>query len=341
MTSEGIGFNRALQLRPFLTAFERRGGDIGSVIEGTGLEYLDLADQATLITGNALYQAVENMADALDDLFFAAKVAERYVEDGPVFVRESYETSHTLAEFLPLAILELGRQISNIRYSLSVNTDFTVIRGERSFIPTAPIAQADAAAVSIWVTLLRITVAEKFDPSYLLATVQQREGIPPDCLPQTSILKRKSNGVSVAFPSVWLPRTLDLDWHFPPVPRGEFRGESPQEAILAFATKVCSERLCDKSFGIEVFANHLGTNPRTIQRVLARFGTSFQETRDSVRRQKAMKMAKSGEHLSNEEIAEALGFSSASSFSRAFKRWTGVSPAGFRKNLRPADHSSE
>jgi AraC-like DNA-binding protein len=62
-------------------------------------------------------------------------------------------------------------------------------------------------------------------------------------------------------------------------------------------------------------------------------GTSFQQIRDEARRKKALELTASSEFLSNEQIAEALGFSSASIFSRAFKRWTGVSPANFRKNL--------
>ncbi|MHA3976042.1 helix-turn-helix transcriptional regulator [Halovulum sp. GXIMD14794] len=332
MSSEVIGFNRAAQLKPFLMAFEQSGGDIDELLRGSGLNQFDLSDPATLITGNALYQAVQDMSDTLGDSFFGARVAAQFVESGPVFVRESYEASHTLAEFLPLMILELGQQISNIRYSLSVNNDVTVLRGERSFVPTAPIIQADAAAVSLWIALLRITVGEIYDPSRLLVTVQKRDGIPTDSVPQSSILIRKWNGISVGFPSAWLRCSLDLGWHFPQAPRGEFRNETAQEAVLTFVAKVCADRLSDKAFAIEEFASHLGTNSRNIQRTLARLGTSFQGIRDDVRRQKALILVSSGEPLVNAEIAEALGFSSAPSFNRAFKRWTGVSPAEFRAN---------
>ena len=149
-------------------------------------------------------------------------------------------------------------------------------------------------------------------------------------MPQTSILNSKWNGISVAFPSAWLRCSLDLDWHFPPAPRGQFRNETPKEAVLSFVAKVCADRLSDKSFGIEEFASHLGTNSRNIQRTLARLGTSFQDIRDEVRRQKALELVTSGEPLINAQIAEALGFSGAPSFNRAFKRWTGVSPAEFQ-----------
>lgn len=331
--SDGIAFNRALQLQPFLKVFKRRGGKIGPVLRSAGLEHFDLLDPATLITGNALYRAVQDMADALDDPFFAALAAEKFVKAGPVFVRESYAASHTLAEFLPLAILEIDRQINNIRYSLQVEADLTVIRGKRAFTPEVPLIQADAAVVSIWVTLLRLVVAEKFDPSRLLVTAQESEGIPPDMVPRSSLLKRKWNGVQIAFPSEWLQRPFELGWQIPSIQRGEFQDTSPRKDILAFMEKACLAKIGERSFGIEDFARHLGVHTKNLQRTLGRLGTSFQEIRDKARLKKALELMASGESTLNEEIAEALGFSSAPTFSRAFKRWTGVSPADFRKNL--------
>jgi AraC-like DNA-binding protein len=330
--SQSIAFNRAAQLQPFLKAFERRGGKAEPVLRSAGLEHFDLSDPTTLITGNSLYRAVQDMSDALDDPFFGARTAEHFVKAGPIFVRESYAVSHTVAEFLPLAILELDQQISNIRYSLQVKPDVSVIRGQRSFIPVAPIVQADAAAISLWVTFLRMAVARDFDPSRLLVTAQEIEGIPPDLVPKSSCLKQRWNGITVTFPSEWLRRPLELGWQIPTNPRGEFRDTSPNGAILAFVEKICLERLSEKPFGIEEFARLLGAHPRNLQRTLIELGTSFQQIRDKTRRKRALELLASGEPQSNEQIAEVLGFSSASAFSRAFKRWTGVSPADFRKN---------
>jgi hypothetical protein len=182
-TTAGLAFNRAAQLHPFLAAFREMGGDPAPVLAAHGLDGFDLADPTTLITGNALYGVINDMSATLSDPYFAARVAKRFVQAGPVIVRESFEAAHTPAEFLPLVILEIDPQDSNIRYALTIGTDVTVVTGERRFTPAVPVAQADAAVASIWCTLLRITGGDAFDTSRVTVTVQEREGIPRASFP--------------------------------------------------------------------------------------------------------------------------------------------------------------
>lgn len=79
---------------------------------------------------------------------------------------------------------------------------------------------------------------------------------------------------------------------------------------------------------IEQMASVLGMTSRTLQRRLHDDGTSFQELRDSVRRELADHYLEGD--LSIAEISFLLGFSQPSAFFRAFKRWTGVTPREFR-----------
>jgi len=59
-------------------------------------------------------------------------------------------------------------------------------------------------------------------------------------------------------------------------------------------------------------------------------GTSFTDELDNARRQLALAYLKDGE-TPLKEAAFRLGFSHAESFHRAFKRWTGETPLGYRK----------
>jgi AraC-like DNA-binding protein len=80
-------------------------------------------------------------------------------------------------------------------------------------------------------------------------------------------------------------------------------------------------------------ARALGMSPRTLQRQLAAEGTSFSEVIDGARIALARTYVAEG-RLSVTEIAFVLGFADTSTFSRAFKRWTGSSPRGYRASLQ-------
>jgi AraC-like DNA-binding protein len=71
---------------------------------------------------------------------------------------------------------------------------------------------------------------------------------------------------------------------------------------------------------------------RMLQRKLADEGTNFRTLLLEVRRELAEKYI-SDKNMPLAEISYMLGFSDVSSFSRAFKRWTGDPPAAFRSNL--------
>jgi AraC-like DNA-binding protein len=78
-------------------------------------------------------------------------------------------------------------------------------------------------------------------------------------------------------------------------------------------------------------ARRLGVSARTLQARLGERGTSFVELTNSARRTLASAYL-DDPSISIAEIAYLVGFSDASNFCRAFKRWTGVSPSSYREN---------
>lgn len=80
---------------------------------------------------------------------------------------------------------------------------------------------------------------------------------------------------------------------------------------------------------LPALARSLGMSERSLRRRLDELGTSFRDVLDAVRKELALNHVKD-RRLSLSEVAFLLGFSEPSTFHRAFKRWTGDTPAAFR-----------
>lgn len=76
-------------------------------------------------------------------------------------------------------------------------------------------------------------------------------------------------------------------------------------------------------------ARALGMSGRTLKRRLADEGTSYSDILDDVRHKRALLLL-DDKRLTIAEIASRLGYADAPSFTHAFQRWTGQSPASVR-----------
>lgn len=87
----------------------------------------------------------------------------------------------------------------------------------------------------------------------------------------------------------------------------------------------------ERRIGIEEIAAHLGYSPAHCNRIFRQvFGLSPRQYLSSliIRQAKLMLM---DSRISVESVAAHLGYRDVSHFSKQFKRWTGLSPMGFRK----------
>jgi AraC-like DNA-binding protein len=80
---------------------------------------------------------------------------------------------------------------------------------------------------------------------------------------------------------------------------------------------------------LEEVARDLHVSARTLKRRLADEGTSFRRVLDEARRARAEELLRSPRHTLD-AIAAELGYGDAAAFSRAFRRWTGMSPGAYR-----------
>ncbi len=83
----------------------------------------------------------------------------------------------------------------------------------------------------------------------------------------------------------------------------------------------------------EAVASQLNVSVTTLRRQLQKDNTSYQAIKDDCR-MKAAHHYLSCADLSNNDIAELLGFDEPSAFFRSFKKWTGKTPGEYRAELK-------
>lgn len=96
--------------------------------------------------------------------------------------------------------------------------------------------------------------------------------------------------------------------------------------MAAFLSEYLSTHAFERPPLLHDIAALLNTSERTLKRRLQEEGASFRDISNAVRKSKAQALVAEG-RLSMNEIADALGFSDPSSFSQAYKRWTGTAPS--------------
>lgn len=142
--------------------------------------------------------------------------------------------------------------------------------------------------------------------------------------------------------------SFDARWLALPVVQNEqslreFLAQAPANLLVKYrdggSTSERIRRLLRRHLGgelpsLDALALQLSSTPQTLRRRLRAEGRAFQALKDDLRRDAAIALL-AAPGLSLIEVANRVGFSEASTFHRAFKRWTGVSPGEYRQARGP------
>lgn len=106
---------------------------------------------------------------------------------------------------------------------------------------------------------------------------------------------------------------------------------SDETSIVTQTKDAIAQSLNEGMPKVADIARGLGLSARSLHRRLSDHGMSFQTLTEQTRRELAEGLLRD-ETYSLAEVAFLTGFSEQSAFTRAFKRWVGLTPASYRKN---------
>ena len=316
------------EVRGMLHGLEQLGYDLDALLASAGLQRRDVEDPDAFLSPKACATVFENAHRERRVKNLALQLAQRT----PV-------GANPLLDYLLVTSDSVGQGLDRLtRYLRLVNPSIGLaIRRECS--PVRVVVERSQAPLftELTLSLCVIRFARETDGEFRAAYVSFTHE-PDDIIEYAKVLRcpiraRASwNGVAVATRTLEIPlRRRDpllrswLDRQAAAILARLPAGGDPCDEVRS----VLSAQVTAGEMTIDAVARQLSTTPRTLQRRLARGGTSFEALRNDTRRQ-AAELYLSTTTLTIAEVTYLLGYSEPAAFHRAFRRWHGTTPQAFR-----------
>lgn len=309
------------------------GRDARGIMERHGMEARVLSDPESHIGAQQLADVFEYCSAAFDDSLFGLHFAAN--QDPDVFgcitalaraaptVREGLGA---FVEYMPVvhspdSEVLLIEDKETAEFCWQVNTDLGIND------------QAHYQAAMLNVKLLQMLGGPSFRPTWVSLSAEPRAADLPEMERLLGCrVHARRNRNSIAFPLHTLDQPLPTSNRLLYRLLGGYLERVRDTQKVGLAEKVASYvrgALPAGNCSVERCAAKLGLSVRTLQSRLAEQGLRFSELVEGQREAIARDFLRASV-LSLDEIAERLGYGDQTSFGRAFKRWTGMTPQAFR-----------
>jgi AraC-like DNA-binding protein len=323
----------ASYINAFASALEAAGIEPQAVFAEAGVAVQVTSDPLKRISNTDVTQLFQASIRATGNPYFGIEVGER-MQPGNL---------HALgfAMLASVSLRDFYNRICNYYRVVSQNADF-----EQEEIDGASVLVARNVASSVcdetqdvWVTMmvrfLRFLYQQELNPLWIdLRRPVPETGEQPFLDYFKCPLKFSAGELRIAIDSSLMDRELlggsaDLAQHNDQIVM-QYLDKMERKDIVNRVRKLIIEELASGTLSKASVAEKIHMSARNLQIKLAEKETTFQDTLDNTRQSLAAGYIEQS-HLAITEIAYLLGFSDASNFTRAFRRWHGVSPREYRE----------
>lgn len=240
----------------------------------------------------------------------------------------------TLWEALKTAEKLLATMNSGFRLCLERQDDCVWVQHDNRIRTAAGSEQADAFGLMLILHLIRLASAKSWRPAAV------RLQMPPDrdvgdFEPfATASLRFRQGASAIAVPAALLSRPLEPLPERGGMPRDlsaePLKSSAPAPELSGSVRQFLRTQLPDGHFDLKTVAEAAGLSVRTLQRQLCEEGGEYAGLLDQVRFERAAELL-GHPNVKIVDVAQELGYGDAANFTRAFRRWTGISPQEFRR----------
>ena len=324
---------RLSAINPFLLELRRRGVDTGLMLYDLGLPTEVPASHDLFVASETVYELVEKSADLTGDVYLGFTIGSTL--DLRVWdpIAAATAQARTVGELLTKFAVNAAEHSTATRFQLSTEGENSTFGFERVRKPAFTPAQNDAFYLGFMLRLLKHGTRDHWDAARVLFKVAD-----PGCIPANKevyrIARGGSSGVQIRFPSEWLFERFEQS-HFNTILARESSHEMPR-SLLDSLRSALRPHLHEIDLTADRAAKICGHDRRRLSRELREMGTTLSKEITTLRADKASRQLVDT-NIPVAEIAEAVGFTDPTVFSRAFKNWTGQSPREYRRANKSPD----
>jgi len=326
----GMPESIASYLLPVVKALDSKGIDSSELLKQAGVEHVVTNDPLARLSHHQMGQVFRLAVEATGDPQFGL-YASRYMLPAHIHALGSAMlASHSL--------MDMCQRIERFGLFLASTVEFHFDVGEpesklfaRMLVPLRP--EAVDMFWSFVLRFMRHLYREDFNPL--------RVDVPRQSNPASLKAYRDFFRCELSFGQSDMALYFDSDLLRKKLPTAspelarlsdqvvrDYLAKMNRDDIVSRLSRLLVANLPTGDYSKEDAAAELNMSPRTLQKRLLEAGTTWREQVDRTRFELALSYLQSGRY-SLSEITYMLGFNDTSSFSRAFKRWSGEAPGKY------------
>ncbi|MDX2230356.1 MAG: AraC family transcriptional regulator ligand-binding domain-containing protein [Leptolyngbyaceae cyanobacterium bins.349] len=326
---------RTSSILPMLGFLERIGAPVERCLQEIGLPISTATDPETLIPIYSAFTFIEKMArrEGIDHLGIVVSQQVEFRDMGslPMLVLQSLTLYEAIATISRLVTTTYN---SGARVWLTQQQDLAWLNHQ--FLNPAQVnnQQSQYFTCLTYLKLIQMVAGPAWQPAALHMQAEPLPGLTDHPLFGTTQVRFNQPHNAIAFPKKLLSLPLQhlKSRDRQPDPGNlyqQIQTNPPASDLAGSLQQLIQLLLTDRSLNIHVVAAATGSSIRSFQRELAAHNLSYSRLVDKVRFDLAVKRLLNTP-LPITEIAYDLGYTDVANFTRAFKRWAGVSPREFR-----------
>ncbi|WP_171098020.1 AraC family transcriptional regulator [Ruegeria sp. HKCCD7255] len=327
-TKKALPLVRASVAAPVVAALRGAGVEPDTVLNPLGVSESQVMDRQNFLPHETIYKIHQAVADSTSP-DFCAQVGQSIDLVRFLPLGDTLAAALTLGDFFTRYTQAVSKESNAVTQSLLVENEHAYFSAKRKFKISVSPGQTDAFLASIWISLLHRVMDFRWDPSQIILRVSE-----PDVLPRhfhgVQAIKCSPQGFSIRFPSIWLSRQLHPDALENPsdLTNTDPDLHAPQDFLTGLQSLI-RIHLGEPGFGVDELARLCGFHRETLNNRLAPYGQSASQVISGIKLEEAKKLLGPG-GKSVGETALRLGYADPTAFSRAFRKWTGMSPSAYR-----------